>query len=439
MIDVLVRCRNEMHWLPQLFRSLEMQSDVELGKILLVDNLSSDRPEDLAVLFPGLNVEVLRFNEDYMPGRMLNAGAQRLLELGAPQGNLNKVLIVSAHCFLVETDALSALSKTIDKDERCRAAFGRQVPMPQSDAFAVRDMALLYPKENRESTKAASFNNAFSMITAEALKDHLFDPEATNLEDIIWAAEEIDRGFKISYVADSSVAHHHGPHHSNNPARVDSTRATIQKYERHFHYSPVEARIEPNDILRVFVSEGENTGVSRLLEDSKDLPFVVWSRRPPSAFAPDTSLNAAGTLDEHWLAREAWTRDTPLFQVLPELHSALLETGREHIFVQIIDDSFKPAFGHLPLEGAIQSLKKNYVAALWPVAETHDIYFSSTVDGRMVPSQFRNVDGQWVKSNSYLALRGNGLVLSRVALLNSDLAYEQSSHWRLKKVEAIED
>ena len=422
-----------MLWLPQLLKSLEMQSDVELGKILLVDNMSSDRPEDLSMLFPGLNVAVLPFNEEYMPGRMLNAGVQHLLEMGSREESQHKIVIVSAHCFLVEKEALSVLSNTINRDRQCRAAFGRQVPMPQSDAFAVRDMALLYPNENRESTKAASFNNAFSMITAEALSDHLFDPEATNLEDIIWAAEEINRGFKISYVAESSVAHHHGPHHSNNPDRVDSTRATIQKYEKHFHYSPVGARIEYRDILRVFVSEGNNPAIANLMDDSEELPFVVWSHKRPSDFAPRASLNLTDTVDEHWIPREAWATDTPLFQVLPQLHEALLETGRENIFVQIIDDSFKPDFGHLPLESAIQSLKSNYVAALWPVTQTQDIYFSSTPEGRIMRSQHRGVDGGWQKSKSYLALRGNGLVLSRVALVNPDLAYEQFSHWLLEK------
>ena len=54
--------------------------------------------------------------------------------------------------------------------------------MTISDAQAIRDLALLYPKESRVIQQAAAFNNAFSLIDYRALHDNLFDAETTNLK-----------------------------------------------------------------------------------------------------------------------------------------------------------------------------------------------------------------------------------------------------------------
>lgn len=424
LIDVLVRCKDESLWLPQLLKSLQIQRDVSLGKILLIDNGSLDSPEDMVSLFPDLKIEVHRFNEPYLPGRMLNFGLRLLVE--RPPTPTEKILIVSAHCFLVHDTALSDLEAAVDQSPAFRAAYGRQVAMHQSDSFAVRDLALLYPNESRSASRAASFNNAFSLVSKVAFEDHFFDDTASNLEDVIWAAEEISKGFQIAYVAESAVAHHHGPHHGNSSARVESTRATIEKYKNHFHYSPVSARVDEKDILRIFITEGYAEAVTNRIELEPDSSeFLVWSHRSPTSFKTQLgSLRRPGKINDRWLRREAWNPEDSLMADLPNLHTALLRAGHRQTFVQLIDDSLDSNYALIDRREAADNLKQNYVAAIWPVTNTQSLYISRDKDGDFSINLERDSVHGWMKSDSYLTLRGNGVIFSRSALVAPQFAFE---------------
>ena len=46
--DVVIRCKNEMEWLPRVIRSLKSQT-IKPSKIILVDNSSSDGSQEFAM------------------------------------------------------------------------------------------------------------------------------------------------------------------------------------------------------------------------------------------------------------------------------------------------------------------------------------------------------------------------------------------------------
>ena len=429
MIDVLVRCKNEVHWLPQLLSSLSAQVGVELGRVLLLDNQSDDRPQDLLPLFPSLDVRIVQYEEAYLPGQMLNFGV-RQLESELSRSRNDKLLIVSAHCFLLTTDSLQKLERVIDQSEgQVRAAYGRQVPMLQSDDQAVRDLSLLYPNEDRKASKAASFNNAFSMSRYVALREHLFDNFVTNLEDVLWAAEEIELGFSISYVSESVVAHHHGPHHGNVAERLATTRLTIEEYTSVFHFDPATARLDESEVLPVFITEGKNPALLQMISKWTESPrFVVWSTTDSVLTELADAIERNGGVSFNLLKRPLNVPDvrvSALYDVLPYLQNQLVEQNLHSNYYLVFDDSFSPEFSHVSPKLAATELSKNYQPALWPVVQANELLFTEVSPGSYLPSQVKERGQSWKKTLSFQAVRGNGLVLTAAALRAPEVAFSQ--------------
>ena len=106
MIDFLVRAHNEATWLPLLFKSIANQKDIQLGNILLLDNKSKDKPENIKKLFPSLKIIYEKFDEKYLPGRMLNYG----IDILKKQCNKKDfVCIVSGHCFVEDKNSIKKI------------------------------------------------------------------------------------------------------------------------------------------------------------------------------------------------------------------------------------------------------------------------------------------------------------------------------------------
>ena len=179
-ISVLIRCKNESEWLPFLLDSLEKQVSVEYSSILILDNNSDDEPECLAPLYPHLPVKFINYSLPYLPGQMLNYGINSLLK----EDKVDYILIISAHCFLRSSRSLHNLMQAISCSPKYRCAYGRQVPMSNSDSQAIRDLSLIYTKEPKTISSSASFNNAFSIIKKSALREHLFDDTQPRRHDM---------------------------------------------------------------------------------------------------------------------------------------------------------------------------------------------------------------------------------------------------------------
>ena len=109
------------------------------------------------------------------------------------------------HC----SDPLSLyyLFTNLDIPNKIRSCFGRQVPAQFSSLSAIRDLVELYPSYTSLDGTTMRLNNAFSLISFEAIKENYFDETVTNIEDFIWSIQEIKKGYAIKYVPQASVMH----------------------------------------------------------------------------------------------------------------------------------------------------------------------------------------------------------------------------------------
>ena len=108
------------------------------------------------------------------------------------------------------------------------------------------------------------------------MKENLFDKRTTNLEDVIWANNEIKKGFKIAYCGDSEVVHYHGPHHSNSPKRLDQTKNTIKNNAKIFNINLRTANIIKSDIISIFAGEELIALINKLTNQKNKI--ILWTK-----------------------------------------------------------------------------------------------------------------------------------------------------------------
>lgn len=430
MIDVLIRVHNEAEWIPQLFKSLVCQRDVKLGQVLVVDNNSTDMPEVYFDRFPELNLRLERFEADYLPGRMLNFGISKLFQAKTCSKYL---LIISAHCFLKNSNDLRLMMASIQDTENCRAVFGRQVPMSISDAQAIRDLALLYPKESRVIHQAAAFNNAFSMIDYRALEDNLFDFETTNLEDVIWAQAELESGHVVKYCADAEAVHYHGPHHINVVERLQNTRTTIEKYAGVFNSETSLPRIEFRDICPVFVLTSLDKSSERLrelmLSYAAHIKVYLWisSSDPLVSFVNNVEnieiLERGEGIEQH---------DTALFTHFPELWSAMCRKGLTPDYIILYDGSLDSDYSFITPQTAVDEIKKQFKPVIWPSKLNSNLIFSKNTEGNFTTNSMMQ-NGKVEKTQDFEVLRGNGTIISFKYLNYVDNLFDNPGFYLLEK------
>ena len=431
MIDVLIRIRNEAEWVPQILKSLALQGNVNLGRILFLDHNSTDRPEAYFQRYRNLNIEVEIFDDEYFPGRMLNFGIRKLLE---KRRSSEYILIMSAHCFLKNHNDLYRLVTSIRTTDRCRATFGRQVPMSISSPESVRDLALLYTQESRVIRSAAAFNNAFSMIQYQALIEHMFDEEVTNLEDVIWAQAELDLGYVVSYCADAEAVHYHGPHHVNNVRRLRSTHETISKHLDVFRSAPTQPRISPDDVLPVFILDSLKTDFDMLhavvLYLSEKSKVFVWT----DASLPHYSSLKFNSNVVIISRREDSSRfSRPLFSDLPELWLTIQSEGLLPDYVILFDGSYDPNYSFMTVEKAVDQIKKKFYPVIWPVRQNNNFFYRMSSKGEYVlEASVQDLVSE--KSKCFEVLRGNGTILSFNYLIKVQDLFQKSDFTVLEKV-----
>ena len=196
--DVVIRCRNEMEWLPRVINSIYAQT-VHPSSIIIVDNGSGDGSREYAEE-KGCNVieyDKNEFNYSYA------------LNLGIQETTKNEVLILSAHCELVTN---MSVENMINARVSFNAAgvYGRQIPTIKSSAIDTRDLVTVFGRERIIYESYPFFHNAFSLIERSSWEACKFDENHNGIEDRVWAREQSLLGRKIVYEPDSIVFHEHG-------------------------------------------------------------------------------------------------------------------------------------------------------------------------------------------------------------------------------------
>ena len=196
--DVVIRCRNEIEWLPKVIKSLKTQS-INPEKIILVDNNSDDGSIEYAIKENCIIVKYDKpeFNYSYS------------LNLGINETSQPNILILSAHCEIVTQ---TSIQNMIEVREYYDAAgvFGRQIPTIKSSPIDTRDLITVFGRERIVYKKYPFFHNAFSLIDRKAWEICHFDESQNGVEDRFWAREQALKGRKIVYEPDSIAFHEHG-------------------------------------------------------------------------------------------------------------------------------------------------------------------------------------------------------------------------------------
>ena len=196
--DVVIRCKDEMEWLPRVIDSLKKQT-IQPSKIIVVDNSSNDGSREYALK---QNCLVVKYNKsDFNYSYALNIGIQETSQ--------NEVLILSAHCELVTPRSVENL---IDVRHAYKAAgvYGRQIPTLQSNPVDTRDLVTVFGRERIVFETYPFFHNAFSLIDRSAWEECRFNESLKGIEDRFWAREQSLKGRKIIYEPESIVYHEHG-------------------------------------------------------------------------------------------------------------------------------------------------------------------------------------------------------------------------------------
>ena len=203
MNTVIIRSKNEERYIGYCIQSVT--DFIGKPKIVLIDNESTDDTITIVNRFEYHNIAKLHIGkDDYTPGRALN--------MGVNESEGDWIIILSAHCEIVQLD-LDKVRQHFS-DPAVVAVWGKQIPIWDGKRATSRYMWSNFGDEQQtnyfcESENRHFFHNAFSIFRADHLKNNLFDEHYSGKEDRYWANERIEKGYKIIYDPKQTVKHHY--------------------------------------------------------------------------------------------------------------------------------------------------------------------------------------------------------------------------------------
>jgi len=207
-ITVVIRAKNEAKWLKSCLLAVQLQDygDVE---IVLVDNNSEDSTREIGEYFGCTIVDIS--DEDFNFSRALN--------IGINAGSKPLVAMVSGHCVPADDQWLVRLAMHF-RDPDVVAAYGRQIPLPDSAPSDKRDLWTTFGLDRKIQKRDYFFHNANSMIRRSIWEQVPFNENIHGVEDRDWAKKVLKNGSRIVYEPASRVFHHHGIHHQDSEQRA---------------------------------------------------------------------------------------------------------------------------------------------------------------------------------------------------------------------------
>jgi hypothetical protein len=347
---------------------------------------------------------------------MLNFGIKYAQE----RKSYDAFLFISSHCIVQGDDSLYKMLQSLNLSKGFRSCFGRQVPAHFSSPVAIRDLLELYPPYKSENGSSLRLNNAFSMILSEALDDHSFDEDVTNIEDFLWSVLEIEKGFQIKYVEDSCVVHHHGPHHDDSVKRLSKTVKTLRENHKIVGYVPADIHVSKEKILAIYAF----SNIDSMDSDFTYQHLKVWAKEN------NVTLSMVGDL----------VNDDPQCPVSlkEKLYSYLKSNnyfkGKYEYFI-VFDTTFDISFDIPPLDLYLKVIKKKFPSVITPSVVSYEQLYLNSENGPV------RVDaGEITKKENpgvYIGKRGNGWCIHISYLLSDEISNDaqivcySDNLWRL--------
>ena len=197
-VSVVIRALNEAAHLPALFDGVARQTR-RPEEIVLVDSGSSD---DSAAIGERAGARVVSIAPSaFTFGRALNVGCD------AASGDL--LVFASAHAYPADEHWLERLTAPLETHDDVALVYGRQTGDERSAFSELEIMRRWFPPESEPDQDHPFCNNANCAVRASLRATHPYDEELTGLEDMAWAFQIQQDGYRIWYEAGATVVHTH--------------------------------------------------------------------------------------------------------------------------------------------------------------------------------------------------------------------------------------
>jgi rhamnosyltransferase len=191
-----MRAKNDMPLVRETVRQVRRQT-VPV-RLIAFDNGSSDGTREFLKQQADVLIDVPA--GEYVPGRVLNEGAK--------QANSEIVVFLNADCTPSDPLWLERLLEPF-QDLQVGAVFGRQLPRPECEVLAAKDIEATYGDGSMQKRWRHCFSMASSAIRKSAWDTLPFNESVQYSEDIDWSLRLRQAGSTIRYAADSCVLHSH--------------------------------------------------------------------------------------------------------------------------------------------------------------------------------------------------------------------------------------
>ena len=196
-LSIIIRCFNEEKHIGRLLAGIQEQS-VEDVEIIVVDSGSTDATVSIASNFPTKIVSIRP--EDFSFGYALNVGCE------AATGDI--LLFASAHVYPVYQDWLELMLQPFE-DERVALVYGKQRGDHSNKYSEHQIFAKWFPEQSTKDQPHPFCNNANCAIRRSLWEQYPYDEALTGLEDLAWAKNIQEQGWRIAYQAEATIIHVH--------------------------------------------------------------------------------------------------------------------------------------------------------------------------------------------------------------------------------------
>ncbi len=197
-VSIVIRALNEAEHLPALFEGIQSQSR-QPDEVILVDSGSTDNTKSLSASYGASIVEISP--AEFTFGRSLNIGCQ------AATGDL--LVFASAHVYPLDPYWLENLTSPFEQDSSLGLVYGRQMGDERSSFSEAEIMRRWFPLQRNTNQDHPFCNNANCAVRKSIWKENPYDESITGLEDMAWAKQVLNLGYRVWYEPDAAIVHIH--------------------------------------------------------------------------------------------------------------------------------------------------------------------------------------------------------------------------------------
>ena len=199
VVDVVVRCRNEMPFTERTLAALARQR-APRARVLFIDCSSTDGSREAGESAGARVIDLAP--EAYIPGRVLNSGME-MTESAV-------VAFINADAIPLDDGALGRLVAPLLGAEKVAATFARQVARPDADPLTKVDYARAFgDRAPVQTRRGAFFSMAASAIRRDVWEALPFDEKLRYSEDVDWTQRASALGWGVEYVPEAVFEHSH--------------------------------------------------------------------------------------------------------------------------------------------------------------------------------------------------------------------------------------